>query len=152
MIDGKAIPRKLVGSEDERAVSPVIGVILMVAITVILAAVIAAFVLDLGPGDPDPTAAVDISDEEANNVTVELVSTDDGADGVLIATGEGDTAIANLTTTGDSVEFFYDKELIENVDEVEYTVYAFSGNLDDIDEPGDADAISVAGSFEVTND
>ena len=33
---------------DERAVSPVIGVILMVAITVILAAVIGAFVLGLG--------------------------------------------------------------------------------------------------------
>jgi flagellin-like protein len=33
---------------DERAVSPVIGVILMVAITVILAAVIATFVLGLG--------------------------------------------------------------------------------------------------------
>ena len=35
-------------NEDERAVSPVIGVILMVAITVILAAVIGTFVLDLG--------------------------------------------------------------------------------------------------------
>ena len=34
--------------ENEDAVSPVIGVILMVAITVILAAVIAAFVLDTG--------------------------------------------------------------------------------------------------------
>lgn len=34
--------------EDERAVSPVIGVILMVAITVILAAVIGTFVLGLG--------------------------------------------------------------------------------------------------------
>ena len=33
---------------DERAVSPVIGVILMVAITVILAAVIGTFVLGLG--------------------------------------------------------------------------------------------------------
>jgi flagellin-like protein len=33
---------------DDDAVSPVIGVILMVAITVILAAVIGAFVLDLG--------------------------------------------------------------------------------------------------------
>ncbi len=42
------IRKKLIGNEDERAVSPVIGVILMVAITVILAAVIAAFVLDLG--------------------------------------------------------------------------------------------------------
>ena len=34
--------------DDEKAVSPVIGVILMVAITVILAAVIATFVLGLG--------------------------------------------------------------------------------------------------------
>jgi flagellin-like protein len=34
--------------EDDRAVSPVIGVILMVAITVILAAVIGTFVLNLG--------------------------------------------------------------------------------------------------------
>ncbi|GAA0665417.1 type IV pilin N-terminal domain-containing protein [Natronoarchaeum mannanilyticum] len=33
---------------DDEAVSPVIGVILMVAITVILAAVIGAFVLDIG--------------------------------------------------------------------------------------------------------
>jgi len=33
---------------DDDAVSPVIGVILMVAITVILAAVIASFVLGLG--------------------------------------------------------------------------------------------------------
>jgi flagellin-like protein len=36
------------GGKDERAVSPVIGVILMVAITVILAAVIGTFVLGLG--------------------------------------------------------------------------------------------------------
>jgi len=35
-------------SDDDRAVSPVIGVILMVAITVILAAVIGGFVLGLG--------------------------------------------------------------------------------------------------------
>ncbi|MFC7114289.1 type IV pilin [Natronoarchaeum sp. GCM10025703] len=34
--------------DDERAVSPVIGVILMVAITVILAAVIGAFVIGIG--------------------------------------------------------------------------------------------------------
>ena len=40
------------GGDDEWAVSPVIGVILMVAITVILAAVIATFVLDLG-GDQE---------------------------------------------------------------------------------------------------
>jgi len=40
--------RKLSFEKDERAVSPVIGVILMVAITVILAAVIASFVFGMG--------------------------------------------------------------------------------------------------------
>jgi flagellin-like protein len=39
---------QLFESDNERAVSPVIGVILMVAITVILAAVIGTFVLGLG--------------------------------------------------------------------------------------------------------
>ena len=46
--------------KDDDAVSPVIGVILMVAITVILAAVIASFVLGLGPGEAAPTASFDI--------------------------------------------------------------------------------------------
>ncbi|WP_276255597.1 type IV pilin N-terminal domain-containing protein [Halomontanus rarus] len=54
--------KKLIGNEEERAVSPVIGVILMVAITVILAAVIAAFVLDLGSsmGEPGPNTAATV--------------------------------------------------------------------------------------------
>jgi len=48
---------KFVKNED--AVSPVIGVILMVAITVILAAVIAAFVFNLGGGqEKAPTASI----------------------------------------------------------------------------------------------
>ena len=42
---------------DDDAVSPVIGVILMVAITVILAAVIGAFVLNLGGGQESPPQA-----------------------------------------------------------------------------------------------
>lgn len=47
-MDLKIVRDRLIGDGEQRAVSPVIGVILMVAITVILAAVIAAFVLDLG--------------------------------------------------------------------------------------------------------
>ncbi|WP_123619586.1 type IV pilin [Halorubrum sp. CSM-61] len=48
---------------DDRAVSPVIGVILMVAITVILAAVIGTFVLGLGDslGDSQPSATISTS-------------------------------------------------------------------------------------------
>ena len=45
---------------EDRAVSPVIGVILMVAITVILAAVIGAFVLGIG-GDQNATPSASIS-------------------------------------------------------------------------------------------
>jgi flagellin-like protein len=44
--------------EEEDAVSPVIGVILMVAITVILAAVIAAFVFGMGPPEQAPQASI----------------------------------------------------------------------------------------------
>lgn len=48
----------------ERAVSPVIGVILMVAITVILAAVIGVFVLGLGDelGETQPSATVSFTE------------------------------------------------------------------------------------------
>lgn len=44
-------PSALRNEPADRAISPVIGVILMVAITIILAAVIAVFVLDIG-GSP----------------------------------------------------------------------------------------------------
>ncbi|WP_424016038.1 type IV pilin [Halorubrum xinjiangense] len=56
---------------DDRAVSPVIGVILMVAITVILAAVIGTFVLGLGDqlGDTAPQASFDIQNVDSSNIT-----------------------------------------------------------------------------------
>lgn len=61
---------------DNRAVSPVIGVILMVAITVILAAVIGAFVLGLGDSvGEEATAAFTISeDADTNTVTITLTN------------------------------------------------------------------------------
>jgi len=53
---------------DDRGVSPVIGVILMVAITVILAAVIGAFVLNLGSsvGENAPRASISVQDAGHN--------------------------------------------------------------------------------------
>jgi len=81
--------QKLVGDEEERAVSPVIGVILMVAITVILAAVIAAFVLDIGPGDTDPSASIS-HDQGDDELTVELQSLDGTADAVVVVEEDGD--------------------------------------------------------------
>ena len=58
--------------KDDDAVSPVIGVILMVAITVILAAVIASFVLGLGPGEAQPSASFSFDGPSSTpgNVTV----------------------------------------------------------------------------------
>jgi flagellin-like protein len=71
--------RKLAQEDD--AVSPVIGVILMVAITVILAAVIASFVLGLGQDQavqPNSSFEFDFNDsaEDKNSLTITLASGD----------------------------------------------------------------------------
>ena len=78
-------------ADDESAVSPVIGVILMVAITVILAAVIASFVLGLGPSDAAPTTNFGFQNESGN-------------DEVIVTAEGGDTVIAErLSLSGDNV-------------------------------------------------
>jgi len=52
---------------ENRGVSPVIGVILMIAITVILAAVIATFVMNMGPSNSGPANAnLDFSNQTAS--------------------------------------------------------------------------------------
>ncbi|GAA0265615.1 type IV pilin [Halobacterium noricense] len=61
--------------DDERGVSPVIGVILMVAITVILAAVIASFVLGFGDQvSQNVQAGADISETDDGSVTATWIS------------------------------------------------------------------------------
>ena len=71
--------------EEDNAVSPVIGVILMVAITVILAAVIASFVLGLG-GSQQQTPQASFS-WDYNNVT----GTDTGEGIAEVSHDGGDT-------------------------------------------------------------
>jgi len=70
-------------TEDD-AVSPVIGVILMVAITVILAAVIASFVLGLGDtaSQQTPTASFTLDYEADDSTSGDLTITHDGGDTV----------------------------------------------------------------------
>jgi flagellin-like protein len=73
--------RNLIGDDD--AVSPVIGVILMVAITVILAAVIGTFVLGLGDqvSNTSPTASFTFDlNEGATSQGDALTVTHDGGD------------------------------------------------------------------------
>lgn len=118
-------------TEDEssnRAVSPVIGVILMVAITVILAAVIAAFVLDLGQGQgASASAAVDINyndgqyeatlvradrlDETATSGVYDVrVECDDGATVAQDGMAVGDTATDAACTDDITVIGTYEGE------------------------------------------
>jgi flagellin-like protein len=77
----------------DRGVSPVVGVILMVAITVILAAVIGTFVLDLGSNvQQNPQAGVTF-DQNGTDVTVQVISMEN-ADYLVLT---GDFADADLS-------------------------------------------------------
>ncbi|MFB6125741.1 MAG: type IV pilin [Halolamina sp.] len=80
---------------DDDAVSPVIGVILMVAITVILAAVIGTFVLGLGNNiqQSSPQATFEIGSNQL---------ADSGANNTSITHSTGDSIeAANLYVAGD---------------------------------------------------
>ena len=98
---------------DDRGVSPVIGVILMVAITVILAAVIGTFVLGLGDslGDSAPTASIDSEVTNSDTVTfthrggdrvasenIEIVSSDSTNVPLNSPTTDSDLTVGNTST------------------------------------------------------
>ena len=110
-------------SNDSRAVSPVIGVILMVAITVILAAVIGSFVLGLGQDvdsapqasfnfdqEADGSGGVDVTVQhrggdsiDASNLEIRSggsVEYESGGSGSIISTGS-----TTLFAAGDSITF-----------------------------------------------
>jgi flagellin-like protein len=86
---------------DDRAVSPVIGVILMVAVTVILAAVVSTLVLGLG-GDVQstPQASFSFDYDGANTVTITHTGGADIDTDDLSVTGG--TAAASWNDGGDS--------------------------------------------------
>jgi len=96
-------------NDDERAVSPVIGVILMVAITVILAAVIGTFVLGLGDSvDSAPQASfnfdynnsaggsVDVAHRGGDTIDLEDVSVQIDSDNSV----EGNLTTNDFNNTG----------------------------------------------------
>ncbi|GAB3024195.1 hypothetical protein GCM10025298_10190 [Natronobiforma cellulositropha] len=97
------LKKKLFGNEDERAVSPVIGVILMVAITVILAAVIAAFVLDLGSSQSAGASAGIQFDEGSDHVTVTFL-TDQRTDEGEVEIVEGEDGPSGESCSGETLE------------------------------------------------
>lgn len=84
--------------DDERGVSPVIGVILMVAITVILAAVIASFVLGFGNSvSSNANAGIDVS---ANDGTAEVTWISQGnADHVIVSANGHNATLDGVSDT-----------------------------------------------------
>jgi flagellin-like protein len=83
---------------DDDAVSPVIGVILMVAITVILAAVIATFVLGLGEQVSDTTPNANFEGEWADNSSYT-------ASAINSSASQGNSTVLEIThTSGPTLE------------------------------------------------
>ncbi|KAF5046607.1 hypothetical protein DSECCO2_469010 [anaerobic digester metagenome] len=110
--------------KNEEAVSPVIGVILMVAITVILAAVIAAFVFGMtGSVETTKTVAVTASVNNSQHLVVTFQGGADAAD------------VNNLTMVINSTE---DASYLENP-----TIGASFGSTDPI-VPKNCHAVVVA--------
>ncbi|WP_076143218.1 type IV pilin [Natrinema saccharevitans] len=149
-MDGKQIRNKLIGSDDQRAVSPVIGVILMVAITVILAAVIAAFVLDMGdPGNQTLTAQADITGDGSTTVGVEITGGGDDIDGIAFVDSSGtiEHVDDSLDKTGASND--YKAGSGEPLSKgTEYTVYVYEGDLSSGGSIDDAEASLEVGDVE----
>ncbi|WP_416840701.1 type IV pilin [Haloferax sp. DFSO52] len=89
---------------EDRAVSPVIGVILMVAITVILAAVIGTFVLGLGDqvSETAPQASFSFDYNGEGNLTITHESGEQIAANQVTITGDINNSGGNWTSYGGS--------------------------------------------------
>jgi flagellin-like protein len=88
---------KTLFQNDDRAVSPVIGVILMVAITVILAAVIGTFVLGLGDSlGGSATAGVTVDGDNTTDVTVTLTNLGTAESVKIVYAANGTSVSGNL--------------------------------------------------------
>lgn len=121
------IPTLLDLRSDDRAVSPVIGVILMVAITVILAAVIGSFVLGIGgQQETAPQASITITENSSTN---EVEVSHRGGDAFTNA------STANLTVKNESGSVFsiYENNMSDgdfSAGETEVTNVTAEGRVD----------------------
>jgi len=108
--------KELFTDDSDRGVSPVIGVILMVAITVILAAVIGAFVLGLG-------------DQVSNNAPQASFDFDFSDDSEVAITHGGGDDIDNSTidvSVGDSTAY----ESGSNATDSDFNVTGWEGSIE----------------------
>ena len=98
-LEKKALPKKRRSGDrktlrkDERAVSPVIGVILMIAITVVIAAVVASFAYGIiGGVAKAPNSALVVEDARVGNTNVTVIH------------HGGDTIVDAFTVNGTTVD------------------------------------------------
>ncbi|SEH59832.1 flagellin N-terminal-like domain-containing protein [Halopenitus malekzadehii] len=126
---------------DDRAVSPVIGVILMVAITVILAAVIGTFVLGLGDDlqNNQPTASFNMN-FNANGSAPESVTISHGGGDVISSSDQVTVAVTGDKVLNDSSDeapseapFDWNEEIGAGDSE---TLYVYNGTTNDNDAEG----------------
>ena len=122
--------------KEEEAVSPVIGVILMVAITVILAAVIGAFVFGMG-GSLKKTYVVGVTATQVDSTTIH-VTFQGGPDAELVS-------LLNVTIDGS----FYDPGAAAGSKWVNGTETASQGYT--ITSPSTGDMISCSDSADDGN-
>ena len=93
-------------TKNEDAVSPVIGVILMVAITVILAAVIAAFVFGMaGNINKTKVVAATASQQGANTILVTYQGGQDNADVAKVIATVGGQTLSQGNVVGGTMTF-----------------------------------------------
>jgi len=121
---------------NDRAVSPVIGVILMVAITVILAAVIGTFVIGLGDdlGGSAPSASFS-NNVDNNNVSFTHNGGDRIRNGTAFLTAGGDVEFEN-NGSGTSIT--------ENGDaRAEVTTEMTAGTTIDIETNGESGSVTL---------
>jgi len=110
--------KNLIG--ENRAVSPVIGVILMVAITVILAAVIGTFVLGLGDQLQTTTPQAQFGfDQGTTDITVKNISDAGSAQTLTV------TSVSITHESGDSIDANNLNVLVDGA-----TAYTYAGNSD----------------------
>ncbi|QSG08394.1 type IV pilin [Halapricum desulfuricans] len=128
---------------DDDAVSPVIGVILMVAITVILAAVIASFVLGLGDTtNTTPQASFDFDYDSAGNGTNASVAD--------LAQSSSANTTGNLTVTHESGDSINENRL--SITDGDHTIEDLSSNFSSTIDDGEKIGAGTTLTFGVDSD
>jgi flagellin-like protein len=94
--------------KEQKGVSPVVGTILLIAVTVALAAVVATLVGGLGGGAIAPTATLNVTAKYVDNTHVKITITHNGGDALaldkinIIADDGAETQASTLLATGTS--------------------------------------------------